>query len=174
MKICILNLLPEFRVVLNLFFSFGSKSYMTKYWINGKNICSLKEKTNSLHVRYCWLVFMASSWKQWPVDQLWPLISVMQFTGRLFSIILLPVNANISLNVLPCERCLRNLQKGIGFLSAQMVQPRAHCTTSARQWHQKCQLELNGYKYMEMCSMKSLVMFWRQSPKYIKHKGKKI
>lgn len=27
---------------------------------------------------------------------------------------------------------------------------------------------------MEMCSMKSLVMFWRQGPKYIKCKGKKI
>lgn len=25
-----------------------------------------------------------------------------------------------------------------------------------------------------MCSMKSLVMFWRQGPKYIKCKGKKI
>lgn len=137
-----------------------------------------RKKHSSLHLKYCRLVFIASSWKQWPVYQLWPFIPVMQFTGRLFSIILLPVNTNIFLNV-PCETCLRNIQKGTGLLSAQMVQLRAHCTASARQWallssktwnRNKCQ---HGYKYMETCNMKRLVMFWRQVPKYIKCKGEK-
>lgn len=34
----------------------------------------------------------------------------------------------------PVKRVWETCRKGIGFLSAQMVQPGAHCTTSARQW----------------------------------------
>lgn len=152
MKICFLKLLPGLRVVFwGLFFGGGSKSYKKQSWIHGKNICSLKEK-NSLHVKYCWVVFMVSFWKQWPVDQLWPSTPVTQFTVIVFSFLLLPVNANISLNMLSCERCLRNLQKGIGFLSPQMAcntelntQPKPDSVRNGLSLHQKHESDLNVY-----------------------------
>lgn len=119
MKICFLYLLPGFGIAF-FFFFLESKSYMKEFNIL-KNICSLKEKNNSLHLKYCWVVFMVSSWKQCPVDKIRPSTAVIQSTVIVFSFILLPVITNIAVNVLPYERYLRNLQKGIGFLLPQIA-----------------------------------------------------
>jgi len=102
-----------------------------------------------------------------------------------FSFILLLVNATISLHVLPCERCLRNLQKRVSFLSPQMAcdtefntPPKPDSVRNGLTFHQKYESvkNLHGYKYTEKRNLKSLVMLWRQRPTYIKKKcegGKK-
>lgn len=94
---------------------------------------------------------MASSWKQWPVAQLWP-TPVTQFTLIVFSFILLPVNVNVSLNVLPSESSLRHLQKGIGFLSPLMAchtelntQLKPDSIRNGLSFHQKYESELKVY-----------------------------
>lgn len=95
---------------------------------------------------------MASSWKQWPVDQSRSPTPVVQFTVIVFSfILLLPENANIFLNVLPHEKRLRNLQKGIGFLSPRWratqtsiyIQLMPDCARNGISLHQKYESELN-------------------------------
>lgn len=82
------------------------------------------------------------------MDQLWPFIPVMQFTERLFSIILLLKNANIFLNV-SCEICLKTFRKGQVSYQPRWcnpeltVQPVPQNDRNGLSFHQECVLEIN-------------------------------
>lgn len=150
---------------MNLFFSFGSKSYMTKYWINGKKHLQSGGKKKIL---FTW---NTADWYLWPVpgsSGLWincgPLFQSCSLQKDYFSSYYCQ-GMLIYLLMSPVKSVWETCRKGqVSFqprwcnpeLTVQPVpdSDRNGLSLPSKRWiRKKCQ---HGYKYMEMCNVKSL------------------